>query len=188
MKSIRFAAMLVIGISGILFYMLGQVIFGGQFEINQSSHLGKNDTINAKLSGCDPLVRFPEAIKQYCPYILTSAQENSLDPVLIAAVIFQESAGDEKAISHSGAIGLMQVMPRDGIASTFMCINGPCFANRPIIQELLEPAYNISYGSRLLGDLILTSGDLREGLKLYGPDQMDYLYADKVISIMEQYR
>ncbi len=188
MKSIRFAALLVISASGFLFYFLGLVIFGGQFEKNHSINIEKNDSIIAKLSECEPLVRFPEAIKQYCPYILTSAQENNLDPVLIAAVIFQESAGDEKAISHSGAIGLMQVMPRDGLASTFMCVNGPCFANRPTIQELLEPAYNISYGSRLLGELILTSGDLREGLKLYGPYQMDYLYSDNVISIMEQYR
>lgn len=188
LKSIRFAALCVISASSILFYLLGQVIFDRQFEIKQSIHIEKNYALNAKLSECDSLARFPEAIKKYCSFILTSAQENNLDPVLIAAVIFQESGGDEDAISRSGAIGLMQVMPRDGTASTFMCINGPCFADRPSSQELLESAYNISYGSCLLADLILKSGELREGLKLYGPIHMDYLYADRIISIMEQYR
>jgi hypothetical protein len=188
MKSIRFVALFVISASSILFYLLGQAIFDGQIENPQSIRLEKNNILNAKPSECDPLARFPETIKRYCSFILTSAQENNLDPVLIAAVILQESGGDEDAISRSGAIGLMQVMPRDGIASTFMCINGPCFADRPSSQELLESAYNISYGSCLLAGLILETGELREGLKMYGPIHMDYLYADRIISIMEQYQ
>jgi soluble lytic murein transglycosylase-like protein len=148
----------------------------------------KNYTVNAKLKECDSIARFPESIKKYCFHILTAAQENNLDPVLIAAVIFQESGGDESAVSRSGAIGLMQVMPRDGKANTFMCKNGPCFADRPSGEELLEPTYNISYGSHLLADLIQWMGGLREGLKSYGPLHMDYLYADRIVSIMEQYR
>jgi len=48
-----------------------------------------------------------------------------LPEALIAAVILQESGGDPSAYSSSGAVGLMQVMPRDGIAAEFMCVNGP---------------------------------------------------------------
>ena len=73
-----------------------------------------------------------------------------LPPNLIAAVILQESGGDATAYSSSGAVGLMQVMPRDGIAASFECINGPCFASRPTIEELQDPRFNIEYGTRML--------------------------------------
>ena len=52
------------------------------------------------------------------------------------------------------AVGLLQVMPRDGIAADFECANGPCFASRPTIAELLDPAYNLEYGTRMLAGLI----------------------------------
>ncbi len=187
-KSMKFAIILGMCFSGLLFYGLGNFLFYGKSILNQMTVPEKGYAINAKISECKPLARFPEPILKYCAGILNSAYENNLDPVLVAAVIFIESGGDEEAVSHSGAIGLMQVMPRDGIASTFICKNGPCFTDRPSSQELREPAYNISYGTHLLADLILLSGSVRDGLKMYGPIQMDYQYADRVISIMGTYR
>jgi len=77
----------------------------------------------------------------------------------------------------------MQVMPRDGIASTFQCINGPCFANRPSIEELKDPGFNIDYGVRMLAGLIGRYADIREALKHYGPFDVGYQYADKVLLI-----
>jgi soluble lytic murein transglycosylase-like protein len=77
----------------------------------------------------------------------------------------------------------MQVMPRDGIAATFQCINGPCFTNRPSIAELKDPAFNVDYGVRMLAGLTERHGDIREALKSYGPYDVGYIYADKVLAI-----
>ena len=97
--------------------------------------------------------------------------------------MLQESGGQSEIISLSGAVGLMQVMPRDGIASEFICVNGPCFVGRPSTDELLDPEYNVDYGSRMLAGLIEKHGSEREALKAYGPYNVGYYYADKVLAI-----
>jgi len=132
--------------------------------------------------------RYPEKIQQWCAYIQHAAAEHQLDPNLIAAVMLQESGGNPDAYSRSGAVGLMQVMPRDGKAAEFMCVNGPCFANRPSMQELFDPQFNIEYGVRMLAGLIQRKGDVREALKSYGPMDAGYTYADKVLAIYQNYR
>jgi len=130
---------------------------------------------------------YPEAVRRWCDLIEKYARENSLDPRLIAAVMLQESGGNPEAYSSSGAVGLMQIMPRDGIAAGFMCKNGPCFASRPSIQELLDPEFNISFGARMLAGLINRHGNLRDALKAYGPMDMGYSYADIILRIMNNY-
>jgi hypothetical protein len=102
----------------------------------------------------------------------------ALDPNLIAAVMLQESGGQHLAYSHSGAVGLMQVMPRDGIAQKFMCKNGPCFTNRPTISELEDPDFNVAYGTGMLAGLNNRFGNIRDALKSYGPMDVGYSYAD----------
>lgn len=131
---------------------------------------------------------YPEKVLRWCDQIVEFATAHDLAPELIAAVILQESGGDPQAYSSSGAVGLMQVMPRDGIAAHFQCINGPCFASRPTIAELQDPEYNIEYGTRMLAGLLARHGDLRSALKAYGPMDMGYRYADTVLAIYENYR
>ena len=131
---------------------------------------------------------YPAAIQQWHHLINDAARETGLDSNLIAAVMLQESAGDSDAYSSSGAVGLMQVMPRDGLASGFLCGGQPCFAGRPSMQELWEPDFNIRFGARLLARLIDLHGSLRAGLKAYGPMDMDFAYADRVLEIYESYR
>jgi soluble lytic murein transglycosylase-like protein len=80
------------------------------------------------------------------------------------------------------------VMPRDGVAASFECINGPCFASRPTIKELQDPSFNIKYGTYMLVGLIAKLGNLREALKAYGPMDMEYSHADRVLAIYENYR
>ncbi|MEN4011903.1 MAG: lytic transglycosylase domain-containing protein [Bellilinea sp.] len=138
--------------------------------------------------GCPLSPQYPESILRWCDWIVAAASEHHLQPNLIAAVMLQESGGNPDAYSHSGAVGLMQVMPRDGLAAEFMCINGPCFANRPSMEELFDPQFNIEYGVRMLAGLIERKGDVREGLRSYGPMDREYAYADKVLSIYENYR
>lgn len=131
---------------------------------------------------------YPDSIHQWCQLIASSAAKYSLDPKLIAAVILQESGGDHEAYSSSGAVGLMQVMPRDGIASNFDCINGPCFANRPTMQELFDPEFNVDFGSRMLLNLYEKHGNWRDALHAYGPMDMGYKYADIVLNIYHNYQ
>lgn len=75
------------------------------------------------------------------------------------SVIRLESAGRPDAVSKAGAVGLMQIMPREA---------GKAFANRPTKRELLEPAYNVAYGVKLLKELLTYyGGDLASALCAY---------------------
>jgi soluble lytic murein transglycosylase-like protein len=136
---------------------------------------------------CQVSSRYPEEILQWCPIITEYATQYALPVNLVAALIWQESGGNPNAYSKSGAVGLMQVMPSDGISSTFSCANGPCFANRPTIAQLQDPQFNVAYGTRMLANLVKKYGDLREALRAYGPMNVGYSYADKVLSIYNNY-
>lgn len=139
-------------------------------------------------SSCLVSDAYPDSIRQWCELITRHAGEHNLDANLVAALILQESGGDANAYSSAGAVGLMQVMPRDGIAATFQCASGPCFARRPSMDELYDPDFNISYGTRMLEGLNVRHGNIREALRAYGPSDYGYIYADKVLAIYERYR
>lgn len=47
----------------------------------------------------------------YADLIKEYSAKNGIEPALVAAVIFCESSFDPDAVSHAGAIGLMQLMP-----------------------------------------------------------------------------
>jgi len=140
-----------------------------------------------ELGNCQVSPTFPESIRQWCGVITRMAQEQGLPADLIAAVIWQESGGDPGAISRSGAIGLMQVMPRDGKAASFACVNGPCFSGRPHSDELHDPEFNVEYGTQMLAKLFERHGNLRDALKAYGPMDRGYTYADRVLALYRQY-
>ncbi len=137
---------------------------------------------------CHVNQKYPESVRQWCDWITFYAEQVELPPDLIAAVIWLESGGNPQAYSKSGAVGLMQVMPRDGLAANFRCINGPCFASRPTIEELQQPEFNIEYGVKMLAALLASTGSLRDALKAYGPMDVGYSYADRILSIYQQWR
>ncbi len=137
---------------------------------------------------CALTAAMPESVRQWCSQIDTYSQQNGLDPKLIAALITQESNGNPSAVSHSGAVGLMQVMPSDGVAASFMCAAGPCFSDRPTTNQLYDPTYNIEFGTQFLASLVQRYGDLREALRAYGPSDRGYEYADIVLSIFQSYQ
>ncbi len=157
-------------------------------QVSDNEMEQQNPAISGTLSGCTLSQRYPEKIQRWCGWIQKYAIEHDLEPNLIAAVMLQESGGNPDAYSRSGAVGLMQVMPSDGLAASFQCVNGPCFANRPSMDELFDPEFNISYGTRMLAGLINRRGSVREGLKSYGPMDVGHTYADKVLAIYENYR
>lgn len=131
---------------------------------------------------------YPRSITRWCSLIEEYSQRSGLETSLIAALMLEESGGDPQALSRSGAVGLLQVMPRDGAARGFVCQNGPCFASRPTAAELVDPEFNMDYGTRTLASLVKKMGSLRDALKAYGPVGMGYRYADAVLSIQQNYR
>lgn len=183
------SAILVSLIIGVLAYFV--VPAGASDNLPQKNNtqrsplLGGNEAVQT--SPCAIHRDFPDEIYRWCGVISQFSHAYGLDPNLIAALIWQESGGNPIAYSHSGAVGLMQVMPRDGIAEKFECPNGPCFAKRPTIRELEDPNFNVEYGTRMLANLVDRRGSVREALKSYGPMDMGYRYADKVIGIWDRY-
>lgn len=131
--------------------------------------------------------KYPPSIQQWNALINTAADDYGIPSDLIAAVMLQESGGQSSVISSSGAVGLLQVMPRDGKAASFVCNDKPCFSNRPSITELEDPQFNIHYGTYLLRSLIDHHPSLREALRAYGPMDVGFEYADLVLSIYNQY-
>jgi hypothetical protein len=156
------------------------------FEVN-TSDASNSQSVASSDTDCTLSNRFPEKVRQWCGLIEDYSQQRGLEPDLVAAVILQESGGNSDAYSSSGAVGLMQIMPRDGIAAGFMCKNGPCFSARPSTSELQDPEYNIAYGTKMLASLEKRYGSMREALKAYGPMDMGYQYADIVLGHYDRY-
>jgi soluble lytic murein transglycosylase len=94
------------------------------------------------------------------------AQHYDLDPALLAAVIYQESKFHSDAHSTSGAIGLMQLLPRtaEGIA---VHTGGTTFQ----VNDLYNPEINVRYGAWYLHHLVLKYGDERSALAAYNAGQ-----------------
>ena len=69
-----------------------------------------------------------------------SARRHNVDPKLIYAVIRQESNYDPFAVSHKGALGLMQLMPET--------------ARRFGVKDIFDPAENVDGGVKLLRHLL----------------------------------
>lgn len=162
-----------------------QVNLAGESAVEEVALADDGASVGA--DECSLSRSYPQAILQWCQLIERYARDNGLDPNLVSAVMLRESAGQPDAYSKSGAVGLMQVMPRDGKAASFMCKNGPCFSDRPTMNELFDPEYNVAYATRMLADLIARHGDVRNALRAYGPMDVGYYYADLVIGTMNNY-
>jgi soluble lytic murein transglycosylase-like protein len=79
------------------------------------------------------------AREAYEDLIQEAAEKYDLHPALIRSVIETESAYDASAVSRSGALGLMQLMP--------------AVAESLGVENLLDPRENIMAGSQLLREL-----------------------------------
>jgi len=103
---------------------------------------------------------------RYSEYVRVHARRHSLDPALLAAVIYQESKFQSGAKSSSGAIGLMQLTPGTarGIA---IRTHGSAFHTR----DLYNPEINIRYGAWYLDNLFRKYGSERLVLAAYNAGQ-----------------
>jgi soluble lytic murein transglycosylase len=98
------------------------------------------------------------------------ARNYSLDPALLAAVIYQESKFKAGARSTSGAIGLMQLLP-DTAKGIAVHTGGSAFR----VEDLYDPEINVRYGAWYLRHLLQKYGDERTALAAYnaGQDNVD---------------
>lgn len=85
----------------------------------------------------------------YTSTVRSEARKNNLDPELVSALIKQESAYEEKAISRSGALGLMQLMPL-----TAQHVASKVKEKNPSMAELLTSEKNIKLGAHYLKSLL----------------------------------
>ncbi|MFC1837161.1 transglycosylase SLT domain-containing protein [Thermodesulfobacteriota bacterium] len=113
-----------------------------------------------ELPGLDAIRRV--AIKgRFGHFIKQAADQYSLDPELIRAIIKVESGFNPSAVSEKGAMGLMQLMPET--------------AEEMQVYEPFEAGENIMGGSRYLRKMLnLFDGDLKLSLAAYnaGPNRV----------------
>jgi soluble lytic murein transglycosylase-like protein len=81
-----------------------------------------------------------EDIEKYASIIKTASKAYGVDASLVHAVISAESAYNAFAVSRTGAMGLMQLMPDT--------------ARRYGVQNMMDPTENIHGGVRYLRDLL----------------------------------
>jgi len=129
--------------------------------------------------------REPEGMP-YARQIRAAALRNGLPPSLLAGLVRQESAFDPFAISHKGAMGLGQLMPRT--------------ARSLGVTDPFDPIQNLDAAARYLATQLDRFGSVRLALGAYhaGPQRMarglraapastrDYVH--RVLRFEQQYR
>lgn len=80
--------------------------------------------------------------------ILSYSRKNNIDPFLVAAVMKNESKFKPNAVSHMGAVGLMQIMPETGD-----WIAGQMGLKDYTGEKLYDPETNIRMGCWYLSEL-----------------------------------
>lgn len=110
-------------------------------------------------------------------YILESGRRNSVDPLLLYAIMHQESTFKPRAMSNKGARGLMQLMP--GTAQRFGVTN------------IWDPRQNIEGGTRYMRFLLdQFEGDVNLALAGYNAGEgavMKYGYRVPPYSETQEY-
>lgn len=145
-------------------------------------------TAAAPASGSGILAMRPRSYRtQFDGIIANTANNHRIDPLLLHAVIQQESGYRQTARSHVGAQGLMQIMPG----------TGRMLGVHP--AHLNDPAINVDAGARLLRrlyfrydgnfDLVLAAYNAGEGaVQKYGNRVPPYRETqDYVKKVMQRY-
>ena len=104
----------------------------------------------------------------YRETVFSNSEKNKLDPLLVLALMREESSYEPTAISHAGAMGLIQIMPP----------TGGDIAKRLKIQPfeakmLLQPELNIRMGTWHLSGLVKRFGERVQKISTDGSDHSD---------------
>jgi soluble lytic murein transglycosylase-like protein len=125
---------------------------------------------------------------EYSDEIQAAAQASKVDPALIEAVISAESAFDPKAVSRTGAVGMMQLMPKTAI--------------RWGVKDRTNAAQNILGGAKYLKFLLHKFNDRKLAIAAYNagegnvkkhgnkipPFPETQKYVPKVLAYYDEYR
>jgi soluble lytic murein transglycosylase-like protein len=120
-------------------------------------------------------------------YVDRFSRANDLPPALVHAIIKAESNGERKALSHKGAMGVMQLMP---FTSKRMRVTDP-----------FDPIENIEGGIKYIKELLVSfQGDLTNTVAAYNagpaavrkyggvpPYRETRLYVRRVMDLYRQY-
>jgi soluble lytic murein transglycosylase len=87
--------------------------------------------------------------RPYAAEVARAARKHGLDPDLLFAVMRVESVYQRRIISHAGAIGLMQIMPKTG-----RLIADKLGHHEMTATDLLDPRTNIEFSAWYLSSLI----------------------------------
>ena len=126
--------------------------------------------------------------KLYEPLIFRAARKYQVDPALVKAIIKAESGFNPEALSHRGAVGLMQLMPRT--------------AKSLGVEDCFNPVHNINGGVKYFSQLLERfEGDVRLALAAYNagsrhvrnyggipPFKATHIYVKKVIEYYQSYK
>ncbi|WP_426751841.1 lytic transglycosylase domain-containing protein [Myxococcus sp. Y35] len=118
----------------------------------------------------------PRQQRRLAVAIVREAARNNLDPLLVVAVIRCESSFNNYAVSHVGAMGLMQVMPDTG---TWLADKAGIRLGRS--SNLFDSETNVELGTAYLADLIRRFGTVEKALVAYnaGPGLARRILAKK---------
>ena len=94
------------------------------------------------------------------PLIIQSAAQNDVDPLLMAAVIRQESSYRNYVVSSAGAVGLTQVIPR--------------YWQQTCPGDLFQENININCGSFILAKYNQSAGNWKKALAYYNVGPTGY--------------
>ena len=94
------------------------------------------------------------------PLIIQSATQNDVDPLLMAAVIRQESNYRNYVVSSAGAVGLTQVIPR--------------YWQQTCPGDLFQENININCGSFILAKYNQSAGSWKKALAYYNVGPTGY--------------
>jgi len=113
-------------------------------EVRQKIEIDTGVTTDQKENPEDPFI----------PIILEAASRHGVDPAIIKAIIMAESNYNPRAVSHRGAMGLMQLMPTTAKALG--------------VNDIFNPEQNINAGVRYFKQLLIRfNGDVRLALAAY---------------------
>lgn len=119
-----------------------------------------------------------ETVTQIVEAAFVEAAKHSISPLLVLAVIEQESSFRETVASSYGAMGLMQVVPR---------WHPEKLADPKNPSELLNPLHNVRIGTQVLAEYLgKKGGDLPAALKQYSGSATAYY--EKVLRKKEALR
>jgi soluble lytic murein transglycosylase len=93
----------------------------------------------------------------YSNVIVARARQEGLDPALVAALIWQESAFDPTAVSTAGARGLMQILPPTGrtVSRKLARATGKKATRQKVpAPNLNDPATALALGTRYLRQML----------------------------------